>query len=114
MGITVFGEPITKVFGEVPKRCYVDSIRNDIKDSRAEIMNNPMTVVLNLCRALAYITDNLIISKEQGGSWALDNLPYEYCTIVKRALYCYKAKEDMVVDLKEAQKFCNYILERTS
>ena len=110
VGITLYGVPIRDVFGEVPKEDYIDSIKNDVKNGNIEIIKNPMYIILNLCRVVAYIKDNLITSKEQGGNWALNNLPNEYSGIINQALSSYRLCEKPEMDEKEAQKFCNYML----
>lgn len=110
VGIAFYGEPIKEVFGEVPKENYINSIKYDIENATVEIVDNPMYIVLNLCRVLAYIMDNLILSKEQGGNWGLRNLPKEYKDIVKEALQSYKSSGKMTIKEMEAQKFCHYML----
>lgn len=110
MGITLYGAPIRDVFGEVPKEYYIDSIKNDVENARIEIIKNPIYIILNLCRVVAYIKDNLIISKEQGGIWGLNNLPNEYSDIINQALNSYRSCEKMEINETEAQKFCNYML----
>ncbi len=110
VGITLYGAPIRDVFGEVPKEYYIDSIKNDVENARIEIIKNPIYIILNLCRVVAYIKDNLIISKEQGGIWGLNNLPNEYSDIINQALNSYRSCEKMEINETEAQKFCNYML----
>lgn len=111
-GITLWGMPIRDVFGEVPKENYIDSIKNDVENARIDIIKDPMYITLNLCRVVAYIKANLIISKEQGGIWALNNLPIQYNNIINRALNNYKSLEKMVIDEIEAKKFCDYMLSQ--
>ncbi|MEG0775396.1 aminoglycoside adenylyltransferase domain-containing protein [Clostridium sp.] len=110
VGIALCGEPIKEVFGDVPKDNYIDSIKNDIENATVEILHNPMYIVLNLCRVAAYIKDNLILSKEQGGNWGLRNLPKEYRDIVNEALKSYMSSGKMTIKEVEAQKFCDYML----
>lgn len=110
VGIVLCGLPIDDVFGEVPMEQYIDSIKYDIEDSKIKILDNPAYIVLNLCRANAYIKDNLILSKEQGGKWGLNNLPKQYYDILAQALHCYKTNENMVIVEKEAMNFCDNML----
>ena len=44
-------------FDDVPIRDYIDSIWNDIADAEDEITDNPMYIILNLARVLAYVKD---------------------------------------------------------
>ncbi|MCM0650308.1 DUF4111 domain-containing protein [Clostridium swellfunianum] len=110
VGITLCGMPIKEVIGDVPKEYYIDSIKMDIKNAKIEIVENPVYITLNLCRVVAYIRDNLIVSKEQGGNWGLSNLPIEHSDIINQALNSYKSQEKMVVNKIEAQKFCEFML----
>ena len=41
-------------------------------------IGNPVYVILNLCRVLAAWGEGAVLSKEQGGTWGLANLPEEY------------------------------------
>ncbi len=70
-----------------------------------------MYIILNLCRVLAYVRNNLILSKEKGGEWGLYNLDKCYHKIINDALYSYKTNEIMKVDEEEAKRFCDYMLK---
>ena len=59
------------------KRCY------------SEITENTTYLVLNLARVLAFKREGLVLSKAEGGQWALENIPSEYHGIVKAALAEY-------------------------
>lgn len=90
---------------------YLDSIKNDISEAKSEIYENPMYIILNLCRVLAYVRNNLILSKEKGGEWGLYNLDKCYHKIINDALYSYNTNEIMKVDEEEAKRFCDYMLK---
>lgn len=89
-GQVLWGQPIQKVFAEVPKAAYWDSIRFDILDAVDEITVQPIYYILNLCRVLACLQDDLILSKAQGGVWGMQNLP-EYQPLIKSALAAYQS-----------------------
>lgn len=110
VGIVLYGLPINEVFCEVTKEDYLDSIKNDIHDSKLEIRDNPVYIILNLCRVLAYVRNNLILSKEKGGEWGLSNLDKCYHKIINDALYSYKTNEIIKVEEEEAKRFCDYML----
>lgn len=110
-GIVLYGLPINEVFAEVSKEDYLDSIKNDISEAKSEICENPMYIILNLCRVLAYVRNNLILSKEKGGEWGLYNLDKCYHKIINDALYSYNTNEIMKVDEEEAKRFCDYMLK---
>lgn len=68
-GIALYGMDIEKVFGNVPKEDYIDSIMCDIEEADEEILENPVYIILNLCRVAAFLKDGAITSKKQGGEW---------------------------------------------
>lgn len=88
-GEVLLGAPISQVFGEVPRSCYVDSILADVRSAPEDIRENPVYVVLNLCRVLAFLQDGAVLSKRQGGEWALTHLPEESHPMVTAALAAY-------------------------
>ena len=63
-GIVLWGEKIEDVFSEVPKQDYADSIYCDIENAQKDILNDPVYIVLNLCRVLAFLTDSSCLSKK--------------------------------------------------
>lgn len=89
VGIVLCGKAIWEVFSIVPKEDYLNSIKYDIEDAVTEIEGNPVYIVLNLCRVLAYCKEEIVLSKKQGGEWALRNLPERYHRVVNSALCAY-------------------------
>lgn len=110
-GIALCGAPISTVFGEVPKADYADSILSDIENAREEILTQPVYIVLNLCRTTAFLKDGLILSKKQGGEWALQNVHAQYHALISGALESYASGNDMCVRASEAQAFAGYMLD---
>lgn len=112
MGLVLFGAPITEVFGSIPKEDYLDSIRLDIEKSKEDVLDNPVYVILNLCRVYAYIKDGAVLSKEQGGQWGLKNLPDQYYNLIIAMLNNY-TRGTMFTTNKNLQiDFCEYMLEQ--
>lgn len=74
-GITLYGKEIKTVFSKPGRKYYFDSIWCDIENAEEDIIDNPMYIILNLCRVLAYKKDNVILSKKEGGEWGLSNTP---------------------------------------
>lgn len=68
-GIVLYGKPINDVFGEIPSEAYLDSIKRDIIESQDDIIDNPIYIILNLCRVLAYVQERLVLSKK--GRWRM-------------------------------------------
>lgn len=91
VGISLCGAPVNSVFAPVPPAAYLDSIWADIQGAEGEISENPVYVILNLCRTLAYLTDGQIRSKAQGGEWGLVHLP-EHAPLIAAALAAYRGK----------------------
>jgi len=111
-GIVLCGQPISMVFGDIPKKDYIDSIRSDIQNAKQDVLNNPVYVVLNLCRVYAYLRDNLILSKEQGGHWGLRNLPNQYAIIIAESIHNYSYSKPFNLDDESRVNFCDYMLKK--
>lgn len=109
-GIVLYGEEIASVFGEVPKADYIDSIWTDIEGAKEEVLDNPIYIILNLCRVAAFLKDDLVTSKMQGGEWGIDNLELKYQKLICDALKCYASDNKMVVKKEEALAFAEYML----
>lgn len=100
------------MFAEVPKQDYLDSIRNDIAHARDEIKENPMYIVLNLARVLAYQKEEVVLSKKEGGEWAVDHLPAEFHPLIRDALKEYEKGAEVKYDMKSAERYAAYMLEK--
>lgn len=108
-GIALFGEKISDVFGEVSKAAYADSICLDVENAIEDISEEPVYMILNLCRVLAFLKDGLCLSKARGGEWGISHLPDEYRSVVRRALDCYLSDEEMNPGREFAQGFAEYM-----
>lgn len=112
-GKTLYGKEIKDVFEEVSSDAYMDSIWSDIAGAKEEIIENPMYMTLNLCRVLAYKREGLILSKKEGGEWAVKCLEKpEYIALVLAALKEYQTGETMAVNNSVATEFAEYMLEQ--
>lgn len=111
-GIILYGKDIEDVFGDVPHEAYFDSIKNDIVDSENQVIDNPTYVILNLCRVLAYVKDGLVLSKKEGGEWAIKNISNDkYVGLIKDALICYQSDKDIDLNNSLALEFCKFMKE---
>ena len=110
-GMTLYGADIKDVFSDVPRENYIDSIWGDIEGAMEDILENPIYIILNLCRVVAFLKDDLILSKKQGGEWALQNLSSEYQILVSEALQSYMYGNEMNIDKIKAHKFTDYMLQ---
>ncbi|BCJ94435.1 adenylyltransferase [Anaerocolumna cellulosilytica] len=112
-GKTVYGKEIKSVFSEVSREDYMDSIWIDIENAKDEIIKNPMYIILNLCRVLAYKKDNLVLSKQEGGVWGIENIAdSKYKKLISNALVEYQTGEEMVLDKSLASIYAEYMLEQ--
>ncbi len=112
-GKALYGKEIKEVFAEVSNEAYMDSIWSDIAEAKEEIIENPMYMTLNLCRVLAYKREGLILSKQEGGEWAVKCLKKpEYKALVLAALKEYQTGETMAVNNSVATEFAEYMLEQ--
>ncbi len=111
VGYALYGKPIEEVFASVPAEHYLDSIRSDIENAVDDIAENPVYVILNLCRVLGYLREGLILSKEGGGMWGLANLPAEFTSLVSAALSYYRDGVVFDFDCEMAKRFADFMTE---
>lgn len=113
-GRCLWGLPVETVFDPVPAQDYWNSIWSDIASAREEIAENPMYCALNLARALAYWRERLILSKQEGGEWALKNLPEAYHGLICDALREYRDGARPDYDLACEERYANDVLNQLS
>ncbi len=108
-GIAWRGLPIDDVFSDVPREMYVKSLLHDFKDLEKNIVDRPVYAILNACRTIAYLKDELVISKKEAGEWAFENIDRQYSAIVHQALASYITGEIPVeLNEKELDTFVSY------
>lgn len=90
-GRGVLGAPIGEVFAPVPREVYLASVQSDLESAETDILQDPVYVILNLCRTAAYLADGTIRSKAEGGEWGVENLP-EFAPLIREALTSYKTE----------------------
>lgn len=114
-GKTLYGKEIKSVFSEVSNEDYMDSIWLDIKNAKEDIIDDTMYMILNLCRVLAYKKEGLVLSKQEGGAWALHQLfDSQYKKLVLLALEEYKTGNAMPIIQADAVRFAEYMLKHIS
>ena len=109
-GIVLWGEKIEDVFSEVPKQDYADSIYCDIENAQKDILNDPVYIVLNLCRVLAFLTDSSCLSKKDGGIWGMTHLPQEFRPVISDAVNSYTENREMTVSDESLLRFAEEML----
>ena len=110
VGFALYGKPIGEVFAPVPTEQYLDSIRLDIENAREDIHENPVYVILNLCRVLGYIKEGLVLSKEGGGMWGIANLPAEFVPLITNALAYYREGIPFACEQETGHRFAAAML----
>lgn len=109
-GIVLYGELIEKVFKEVPINTYVESIWLDIKDSKENIIDKPVYIILNILRVLAFLREGSYLSKKQAGQWGIENVSKNYQVLISQALDCYCTNELMNLNKDLLDKFVDEML----
>jgi streptomycin 3"-adenylyltransferase len=111
-GRCIFGKEINEVFGAVPREDYIDSIKNDIEDSKNTILEAPVYITLNLCRVLYYLREGAICSKLEGGKWGINFAPIQYKKIIKDATKVYTGEiEELNFKNEELLTYADYMLK---
>lgn len=110
-GIVLYGERIEDIFAPVPEKDYFDSISSDIERAEDDILKQPIYVILNLCRVLAFVSEGLCLSKEDGGKWGIGHLPIEFHLIIQVALNCYSSDMEMIIEKNDAIIFARKMLQ---
>ena len=111
-GKALYGPPVPEVFGAVPTEDYFDSIRADVADAEADIQRDPVYVILNLCRVLAFAETGGVLSKREGGEWGARTLPEGPASLAREALTAYESDGRMAPDPDRTAEFARYMLER--
>ncbi len=63
-------------------------------------------------RVLAYVKDGLVLSKKEGGEWALDNIPEVYHSLLHNALKEYADGTDTEYDMSCVKEYAKYMIEQ--
>ncbi len=109
-GKCLYGAPVKEVFSEVPSCDYMDSLWYDIEGAAEEITEYPMYLTLNLARVLAYMEEKLVLSKKEGGDWALKHLPSEYHPLIMDAMREYSESAEVVYNDILAKRYAEYVI----
>jgi streptomycin 3"-adenylyltransferase len=118
-GFCVWGAPKENVFSEIPAEYHLKSVVEDIQQARKylhekqEHIGYDVTVywILGSCRILAFIREENVLSKLEGGQWGISNLPKEYHRLIRQALSSYQTREKNGHDWKyeELDMFADYV-----
>lgn len=90
-GLVLYGKPIDEVFSPISPLTYWEGIVYDLDSAEKDILIEPVSVILNLCRTLVYMESKTIVSKKEGGIWAMNHLSEKYHSLIRQALMDYTA-----------------------
>jgi streptomycin 3"-adenylyltransferase len=96
-GVCLYGAPIAEVFPPVPPADYLASVLDDVLSAEFGIYGRTAPaayIVLNACRTLAYLRTGEVLSKDEGGVWALAALPDTLHPAIQAALDAYRTGDD--------------------
>jgi streptomycin 3"-adenylyltransferase len=120
-GFCVWGAPIDDVFSEIPARYHLRSVIEDLQHTRKYLHEKPKDIgydvpvywILGACRILAFIRQEEILSKLEGGYWGIAHLPIKYHDLINQALSSYKGKRKGSHKWKhqELESFAEYMTE---
>lgn len=105
-GITLYSTPAREMFGPVRREYYLDSVLADIKAEDDEIVAAPQSYILNICRTIAYLSSDLILSKRHGGEYMLGKT--EYDDIILAAIMFYTHSKPFLIEKERILAFCRY------
>jgi predicted nucleotidyltransferase len=97
-GVALVGGPIKKVLPVVPRGDFLDSILSDLRWALRKLKGNPVMegrvrvgtyLVLNACRVLAFLETGRVLSKAEGGDWALRRVPTKHAAVIRNARRAY-------------------------
>jgi len=118
-GFCVWGAPIGDVFSEIPAQYHLKSVIEDIQHTRKYLHEKPERIgydvtvywILSSCRILAFIREEKVFSKLEGGHWGIANVPQEYLGLIRQALSSYQGKKKYGPNWKheELEAFADYM-----
>ena len=111
-GIVLCGKEVDTVFGEVPFTDYLDSIWRDVCTASEDVLLDPVSVLMNLCRVWAAFEEQKVLSKPQGADWALPFLPSWAARQVMQAKDCYQQGVLWSRPQDGLEKCAKYLIER--
>jgi streptomycin 3"-adenylyltransferase len=117
-GFCIWGKPISKVFSQIPPHYHLRSVIEDLKCTRKFLHEDPERVgydpavywVFGSCRILAFIREEKVLSKFEGGQWGLANLPEEYHDLIEQAISRYQGKKkEHIWNHEKLEAFADYM-----
>lgn len=92
-GIVLMGKPVEKTIPPIPETAFRDALARAVHSAQARLPQDPGAFVLNACRAIAYLQDDAILSKDAGGEWGLVHIPEQFHALIQQALALYRSEQ---------------------
>jgi streptomycin 3"-adenylyltransferase len=108
-GVCVYGKEIAKVFAAIDRKYFLASNYEDVRNARETILNNPVYVILNLCRTLCTLKDGGVYSKIDGARRFLSQ-SNPHRALVERALLDYEGATTSGYEREESVLFAQTML----
>ena len=109
-GICLWGKATGDIIPIIPQDHFIDSLINDFRWSKARKDQIPIYLILNSCRVYEYLRTGSVVSKAEGGEWALSILPSRFKSLVTTALDSYKgSRRPFNIDKELLDQFIDYI-----
>ena len=116
--------PIESVLPTVPVGDFLDSVVGDLRWALRKLNGNATIegrmsastyLVLNACRILGFLENGRVLSKAEGGDWALGVVPQKYAPIVRQALHAYRPTNVRGDDFNLAlvRSFATWVMRKT-
>jgi|SRR5579884_1957291 len=91
-GLCLSGKPIAEAFPPVPEQTFRDTLVNNFQVWREHPLQDLVAFVLNTCRIDAYLREGDLLSKDEGGSWGLANVPESFHPLIQQSLALYRGE----------------------
>ena len=112
-GLCLAGTPIADLRLAVPWEDYLASLRGDFVWAVTSGEVSPVYMVLNACRCWAAVADGVVLSKAEGGMWAVGRVPARFRPLVVRSCAVYGGEPAKpAIDAAVARALHGWIGER--
>jgi Domain of unknown function (DUF4111) len=111
-GVALAGPPPEEVFAPIPRATLLPVVREALEWHRVPGSSGDDDTVLNACRSLRWLREDVWSSKAEAGAWALDNT--EDPELVRAALA--SRDRNAMLGRERVERFVDYVLaeaERT-
>ena len=108
-GVVLSGPAIVEVLPSVPAADYIAAVVADSETAMQAVVQEPVSVVLNLCRVYCTVEANRVSSKDEAGKWALPRLSAGLRGVVEQALAAYHGEP--VPDMWDSERLQFFVHE---